>query len=61
MSKINLGQIRAWAVDCFMFFLCQKGVCLLDDDYLISVYDMQFAFEVWQVSNQLLSQTKPNL
>lgn len=26
------------------------GVCFLNDDLLISVYDMQFGYEVWQVS-----------
>ena len=25
------------------------GVCLVDDDSLLSVYDMQMGFEAWQV------------
>lgn len=43
-----------WATDRHQIEIsCLVGVCFLDDDLIVSVYDMIFGYEVWQVSLEL--------
>lgn len=32
-----------------MSFRLNLGICIIDDDRIVSNYDMEFGFEVWQV------------